>query len=300
MVEIKGKRSFFSLSGLILISVIGIGYFINHSLEKSFVSLPVSYSPQKIPLLDAIINNKAVLLKLDFGSKYHLFLNDSFLATIEKQELGKELTRDFKGNKYDTPFYSLSKLQLGPLSFHNVKAHEQSQEQTTNQTLWKTAPPSKNDLIVGYIGRPAFETRNFLLDFPHQKFILCDDIPTVKKNGYDLDDFLKVPCIQTKFGIIMNFMTDFGEARLVLDTGTTITMVRSGFTKDALTTLDSRNIRHVFSEKFMIGGFDFTNKNLFLFDISEELTLFDGILGMDFLEKHILYLDRKSSMMYIK
>jgi hypothetical protein len=300
MVKIKGKRSIFLLSGLILTLVTSIGYFIHYSSNKSFISLPLSYSSKKTPLLQAKINNKDVLLGIDFGSKYHLFLNESFLARIEKKELGKELTRDFKGNKYQTPFYRLSKLQLGPLSFHNVKAHEQSQEQNTNQTLWEAENPSNNDLIVGYIGRPAFETRNFLLDFPHRKFILCDDMPTVRKNGYDLDDFLKVPCIQTKFGIIMNFMTDFGEARLVLDTGTTITMLRSGFTKDAPTTLDSRNIPHVFSEKFMIGGFDFTNKNLFLFDISDELTLFDGILGMDFLEKHILYLDRKNSMIYIK
>ncbi|MCX6990665.1 MAG: hypothetical protein NTX49_06365 [Chlamydiae bacterium] len=300
MVKIKGKRLIFSLSGLILISVVGIGFFINRSLEKYFISLPISYSSKNIPLLKAKINSKEVLLGLDFGSKYHLFLNDSFLATIEKKELGKELTRDFKGNKYDTPFYNISNLQLGPLSFHNVKAHEQSQQQNINQTLWKAEDSSNNDLMVGHIGRPAFETRNFLLDFPHRKFILCDDLPTVRKNGYDLDDFLKVPCIQNKFGIIMNFATDFGEARLVLDTGTTITMIRKGFTKDAPTTLDSRNIPHVFSEKFMIGGFDFTNKNLFLFDISEELTLFDGILGMDLLEKHILYLDRKSSMIYIK
>ena len=300
MVTIKRKRSFFLLSGLVFISIAGILHFIQSSLNKSFASFPLSFSSTRTPLIRAKINDKEVLLGVDLGSKYHLFLKESFLASIEKKELGKELTRDFKGNKYETPFYSLSNLKIGPLSFDNVKAHEESQERNIQETLWKSDNSPNEEAIVGSIGRPAFETRNFLLDFPHRKFILCDDLNIVRKNGYDLDDFLKAPCIQTKFGIIMNFVTDFGEARLVLDTGTTITMVRTGFTKNTHTTLDSRNIPHVFSEKFMIGGFDFTNKNLFLFDISEELTFFDGILGMDFLEKHILYLDRKNSTMYIK
>lgn len=53
---------------------------------------------------------------------------------------------------------------------------------------------------------------------------------------------------------------------------------------------DSRGFQVFTTQKFFIGDKEFGAKDLFLYDIAPELKEIDGMLGMDFLEKHIVYI----------
>lgn len=300
MVVNWGERSIFSLAGIVVLLLGMLGYFLKGSATDLLISFPITYSLAEVPVISAKINDKDVFLELDLGSKYQLFLNSSYLETIKKKELGKQITRDTAGKKYQNPFYRLSSMQVGPLIFRNVVAYRISQEEMDNNTYWEDENSSHQEKSVGLLGRPVFETWNYLLDFPHQKFILCNNFAKLKENGYFFDDFIKVPVRCTPFGVILTFTTDLGQVRLLLDTGCTLTMVRANLIQDKSLKSDWRKLSYVTLEKFEIGNRDFKNQNIYAFNLSEELTLFDGVLGMDFLKQHMLYLDRENSAIYIK
>jgi hypothetical protein len=63
---------------------------------------------------------------------------------------------------------------------------------------------------------------------------------------------------------------------------------------------DERGFSFFNTRKFSIGNNDFGSKNLFLYDIVPELQEIDGLLGMDFLKNHVVYIDYKSRTVYIQ
>lgn len=300
MVVNWGKRSIFLLTGIVLGSISVLSYFTYQASKDPLISFPITYSLADVPVIHAKINDNEVLLKLDLGSKYHLFLNSVYLETIAKKEQDPVITRDALGNKYQKPSYKLPSLQVGSLTFRDIIAHKLSQDEIDNSTFWQIENAPDEDKIVGLLGRPVFDAWNYLLDFPHQKFILCNSLDKLKENGYSLEDFIKVPVNCTPLGVVLTFSTDLGQVRLLLDTGCTLTMVRPNVIQDKPLKSDWRKLSYVTSQKFEIGNCDFKNQNIYTFNLSDELTLFDGVLGMDFLKQHILYLHRKDSIIYIK
>jgi hypothetical protein len=52
--------------------------------------------------------------------------------------------------------------------------------------------------------------------------------------------------------------------------------------------------------KFSMNSIDFGPQKLMLLDISEQFDEINGFLGMDFLNKHIVYLDFAKNIAYIE
>lgn len=253
----------------------------------------MEYNDCNIPTTKIIIENKEYVVRIDLGSKKQLFLSKDNLSKLQKNELKEKFQwRDFKGNHYSTSDYILPKVKLGNFILKKMNVSEVSEECEKNTKI-ACNPELSNQLI----GRPIFEKFKILLDFKNDRIIITDDFEELKKLGFDISSFLKVPCTMGRTGLILQVNTDLGKKRLSIDTGATRTLLR-----------DPKNI-HLeqkygipcfYSEKFSIENVNFGPQDIFLLDVTPELTEIDGFLGMDFLKNHVMYIDFPNKVVYLK
>lgn len=283
---------------LLIVSVLGIAFTFGvyrHS-QSQFETMPINFTAGRSPLLKATIQNNEYDLKLDLGSKYTLSLDKESLKGLNKKSVGKSHWRDAKGNFYESPAYQIENIHLGGIFFKNVHVSQEDTDFVANTTLWDSNPRPDQ---FGVLGRPILEKTNLLLDSPHSKIIATNNKHMLKDAGYNLDQMAKVPINVDKKGMIVNVETDVGILRFVLDTGSTLTLVRSSSLRDRECSQDNRGFTLYESSKFIMGKNDFGNKKLYLYEITPDLKEVDGILGMDFFENHVIYFDYVHKCVYI-
>jgi len=250
-------------------------------------------------MLNASIEGKTYSLQFDLGSKFLLSLNKNVLEAInDKKSFGMAKWQDVKGNFYEEPSYSIPRVKIGNLVLTQIVARQENDAFRTGATIWKSVQNSTCK-HVGCLGRPLLEQTNFLLDLKNSQMIACNSKRRLQKMGFVLDNMTKIPFEGGSKGIIINFETDIGMLRLGLDTGSTITLVRTCRLQDQNCTKDARGFPVFTTQKFSAGNKDFGAKDLYLYEITPELKEIDGMLGMDFLENHIIYIDYKGKFVYI-
>lgn len=265
------------------------------------VCVPITFTLSGTPALLATIEDNECLLELDLGSKFQLSLKKSILDGINDKKAHKMAHwKDAKGDSYESPSYLIPNVSIGDLVLADVIARQESDIYRQNTTLWNDQDKKDVQIILlGSIGRPLLEKTNLLLDFPHSKMIACNSKYKLKRLGIYLENMTKIPFEGGERGIIIKTDTDAGILRLGLDTGATITLIRSSRLHDQKCTIDEHGFSTYTTSKLSIGNADFGSKDLFLYDITSELHEIDGVLGMDFLKDHVIYIDYQEKMIYI-
>ncbi|MBU6446295.1 MAG: hypothetical protein KGQ49_02725, partial [Verrucomicrobia bacterium] len=111
------------------------------------------------------------------------------------------------------------------------------------------------------------------------------------------DRFTQTPMHMTSDGVVIEVDTDIGAKRFLLDTGSTISVIRN---IDIPEKIAFHNAMPVYeSSKFLIRGTDFGKQILYLLDISPDFKDSDGILGMNFFNEHAVFLDFTKNVVYI-
>jgi hypothetical protein len=263
--------------------------------------IPIVLSIQGTPLIEAIIQNHHYFLEMDLGSKFQVTLNKQFLDQLDKTSQGTLSNRDMSGKSYETPAYALSSIRVGELVFDNVTAKEDSEEFIVNNTFWVDKNKSEDVFKdkTGSIGRALLERKNLLLDFRKSRIFVSNDQSKLKKMGYDLEKFKKVSFDIGRTGAILTFNTELGNIRLSLDTGSTVSFIRNSLVANRETNREKYGLPAVTCRRFEIGGHNFGDMDLYLQEISSELSELDGILGMDFIKHHVIYLDYTHHMVYL-
>lgn len=267
-----------------------------------YTNVPVRFGPAGTPLLHVEIEGKEYCVEVDLGSKFQLTLDREIVNQLNKKPCGTVVSHDMKGRRYETLAYRIKSVQIKDLSFSNVKIDEESKDFVRDTIFWMS--PHQNskgfEHRIGTIGRALLKKRNLLLDFPKSLIFITNDLKRLKKEGYELENLEKISLEVGKRGTILLADTDFGKLRLVIDTGSTTSLLRASFlSKNQSTAGKKYDLPFVVTSKFIIGGKDFGPINLCLIDITPELHEFDGILGMDFLKHHIVYLDYVKKIAYI-
>jgi len=285
---------------LFLISAIGTGWDL---LKKKtyYVPMPTKVSIANIPLIEVDIQNAKYLLKMDLGSKFQLTLSEHVLDQLNKKNAGTLLGRDMYGNAYETPAYLIPLIKIGDFSWVDVMVNRESNDFTSKTTLWVDTNKSKDyfEDRMGTIGRGLLEKRNLLLDFHNSIIFISNDIKRLKKSGYFLEEFRKCSFEIGRTGLILIINTDVGKIRFSLDTGSTVSFIRSSFLPNDISKKKKHGLSFVITSKFEMAGKDFGNMHLYLQDITPELSEIDGILGMDFLKNHIVYIDYQDKVIYV-
>lgn len=290
------KRKSFWFFAIVVCLAGFAGYFGNFFQKKPYARIPIAFGKSRCPIAAVNIDGSSYPLEVDLGAVAFLSLDPNLLFHIEKKDHGSIPWLDLKGNRYHSRCYLLSEIQIGGIPMKEVLADEQHDSFFLATTLSKEPT---NNRPLGSIGRPLLKRINLLLDFPHSQMILTDDIKRLKREEYGIDEMTCVSFHLTRAGLVFEIKTDLGPKNFMLDTGSTLTLMRSSLL-DTQTLVEKEEGLLAFStSQFQMGGTDFGSQNLYRFDLAEELTEIDGVLGMDFMRKHLLYIDYPNRHIYI-
>lgn len=300
MKTIPIRKFSIQLLGLfILLAVFVYGFFWQSGY---YAVLPVTYNDAGLPVVYVTISAKKYPLTVDTGSKLEVSLYERVLDTIAHESYGIEKFQNFLGTKFERPTYKVPSIKLGSVTFSTpIVVGRPEKDRQVYMIKGSVEKQNHPDQPVGILGRGLLKKTNMLIDMQHSKIILAKNPSQLKKGGYNLDLFAKVPFILDPKGIFIDIETDLGTKRFLLDTGFTLTMVHKNFFSEEIDlSVDKYDIPFSLSKKFSIGRCDFGSKKLYLIKMTKELNVLDGILGMDFIEKHAIYIDFSNSFLYIE
>jgi hypothetical protein len=163
--------------------------------------------------------------------------------------------------------------------FCHAYANRDNEDFHTNVSL--EGPPLQ---LSGMIGSPVLEKYNLLLDFPHAAIYASNDHLSLQNAGLLSKNLLTVPFTLHPDGIMLEVETDMKTYHLILDTGSTCTVLRKP--------------HPIFTEKFCIMGHDFGKRSIKTIDLNARFD-FDGTLGMDFLCEYPVFIDYLNKRIFI-
>jgi hypothetical protein len=300
MIKMNRRKGYALALALLLTSFVCVTW--SQSFNKnSYSRMPVVFGPAKTPKTEIEIQGNKYLLDVDFGCKFQLVLNNDILNGIKKKPYGTLQERDAKGNAYSSSAYQIKQIQIGNHSFNDVIVKETNKEYVLNTVLY-SEQDSKNSVFndkFGVVGRALLEKMNLVLDFQNSVIIKCDNLKDLERIGYHVNKLTPSSFDIGRTGFILSINTTIGKLRLSLDSGSTVSIIRSSAVKEDVPKKQEFGLSYVTTPTFEIGNRDFGRMNLYLHDITPELHEIDGLLGMDFLKNHVIYIDHKNKMVYV-
>lgn len=287
---------------IFFLSLLVMGFFFLHSRRIYHTILPIKFETGNLPYVDMMIEGKNYPLVLDLGSRLELDLHDDVLETLHKSPYGTEKWRNLKGIEFQYPAYLLPKVEIGSLTFRKVIVAEFPKEREKEYLITKDLSHKKRPSpTVGYLGRGLLKNVNLLMDMECSKVILTNSLKKLKKSGYDLTHFEQIPFELIPKGILVLVDTDLGRMKLLLDTGCTFSILHGFLSPQNIEEdADSYGFPTFESTYFTMNGIDFGRQAFYFIDITEALSDIDGFLGMDFIKKHVIYIDFSRKVLYIQ
>lgn len=289
---------------IIVLFVLGvvIGFPTSWYKQKSYYSsIPLKFERSDLPYVEALVQGACCPLVLDLGSKGEMDLNKDVLKQFYKTPYGFEKWINFEGKVFEYPTYSLPKIEVGSIVYEKpvvveLPASHRNEYSVYNDETKERAPYQAQ----GYLGRGLLRKSNILIDAQHSKIIFSSNLKKLKKDGYDTKSFIKVPFQMTSKGIVIKVDTDIGRMKLLLDTGSTWTFLhKKYYPKEREPKINQYGFSELVSTQFVINKEDFGNQELFFLKMTDKLSDIDGLLGMDFIKKHAIYIDFSKNTLYI-
>ena len=299
MIRIRSKNL---IIVLLIASLLSIAYIVSRLNKGYYEMLPVQFEASNIPYINVTIEGMSVPLEVDLGSRLEMNLYSDVLQKFHKRSYGVERWKNFRGTQFEYPTYILPKIALESLSFKNLVVAEFPVERRGESVIWRDPeqeiPPDKT---VGHLGRGFLQKMNLLLDMESSKLIITNRPKKLKEEGYDLRTFKKIPFKLKKKGIVVKVDTDLGKMKFLLDTGFTLTTVHEFlYPKNLEEENRLYDLPWLTSTDFTMNGTNFGSQDLYFLSMTKELNHLDGILGMDFIEKHVIYIDFSKKLLYIR
>lgn len=261
-------------------------------LAQDVYSIPVYFSQHNFPIINTEIGEKTYPIILSIGISNFLSLHSKVFNQLQG-DLGEPIKWiDDQGKLYETKPLILSKIKISGREFLNVNVIEEIEKQSNLNQENQLSP-------VGEIGTPILEKTNLMLDFPHSKIWMINDIEGLHKAGFNKKKMLIVPFEIWRSGLVLKVDTDLGLMRMFLSTSCSMTLLKSQLLEGKDLHKDRFPYLALANTKFSIEGKDFGPLDLHSFKLSSEWDQIDGILGMDFLSQHTIYIDYKNKELYI-
>lgn len=257
---------------------------------------PITFIPGSgVPKTDVIIEGTSYSLIVDLGACLDLSLRADILENLQKEPLESTYSIDIKGNRFLENTYRLPEIRIRNMKIKTPEVHEENPSfLVEGSSIYDTSGQSPNEQLAqkqGRIGRGILGLSNLFMDFQNSVMFACSDLYKRKKEGYDIRKLQPVPFKVLSEGIIFTANTDLGPRRFLLDTGATHSFLKPSLAKNISSVDLYPGLPCYHSSTFVLGGKDFGAIDLILFEIAPSLGDFDGIIGMDFLKEHIVYLD---------
>ena len=290
------RKKFLLCVGIILLIIGGL-FFVEDRKNAFQIEVAVRYSPSRLPLIDIEIDEKLHLVHFDLGSSLGLELKQKQLSEIQAIPDGVQKWGGIDGVRHESRAFKIPKANLAGLVFKNLRVIELTAE-NENTGLINGTP--SNMSICGGLGRKALLKYNLFLDFAHDRFIICRKKQPLINQGILFQEYTKVSFHLDKEGILFRVETDFGPKTFVLDTGATFNVINAELVKQLEWPRNNANTIGIGkSEKLVMGGRDFGKVDLISYDFCG-FDKIDGILGMEFLKEHQVFIDFTEKMLYFK
>ena len=238
--------------------------------QKNHARLLVELNSENIPVVHLDIQGQLLPLTINLGSKFPLALNKEVLSQMKKKSLGNLSVRNLRGEENFISTYQIPHFNIGAFKFDHVLAIEEEG--------------------VGSIGRFIGDNHNLLLDIANSTIVLCDDSTYVEKIGYFLKSMVKIDKEMSRIGPCISVHTEKGVLKLVLSTSSPFSLIK----------FSRINTQVPWISWLSINGKDFGSQQFHPFAISSELEEVDGILGMDFIKNHVIYIDNQKEVIFIE
>ncbi len=244
-----------------------------------FARLPVIFGRCNTPEINVTIEENTYPLRVDLGAFFSFSLSQEILQNIHKASYGTTMWADFKGNKYESPTYTIPEIKIGNLTVVNVLTKQENVD--FNAVTSNGPPPSES---FGSIGLPILEKYNLFLDFPHSAIYASNSHLHLQQAGLLSKNLLIIPFVLHQDGILISVETDLGTQRLILDTGASHVVIRPPHTPS--------------TSKFRIMDHDFGARTILDLDVSPRDD-YEGYLGMAFLREFPLFIDYPNKLIYL-
>jgi len=261
--------------------------------------LPMEFSNANIPYIAVEIEGMTHHLEIDTGSKFAVSMTPTLLGHImQKNQVGMDYWWDIAGNLYQSPTFLLPRMDLGEIVATNIRVQQEDEQFISNNTARGDDEEEEGiEDKQGTIGWPLLSQMNLLFDCRYYTMLVTNDQKRLENEGYYLDEMAKIP-FELDDGIILQVGTEFGMTRALLDTGCTLNHIRSSIVQEQVCEKGVFGTPRYFSAKFLMGGQDFGKIGFHHFDFDPQMRE-DIILGMEFMDEHIVYLDFYNKIAYI-
>jgi len=280
------------------VCLIGGGFALTLSKNGDYSYVPVSFSHfSKKPLIEVTIENKQYQFLIDTGSCLAVCSQSRVLAELKNKRLqGKSDVMGIKGLRTQLSDFWVPSLSVGTLFVNDVVISEEVGK-SGEGIVWDPLGQHEGRILQhvdGAIGWPVLKQYYCLFDFGHKALFLSKNSGVLKpERAMRFNRWIAVPFLSGKFGMTITVDTDVGIKRLVLDTGATHSVLRGDFQ------IQNSEWVSFKSEKLVMNGHDLHEWEFFTYPIPEEARDIDGVLGVDFFLKHVVYIDPRKQIAYI-
>jgi len=305
---------------MVLLSVMGAGFFLFKKPtqkdleffelikeEGYFIPLKIyGYSHANMPFLDVKVGEMTIPAIIDLGFQGMFSLPVNLIKKIDKKKwIEHDQSYGLKGRIYENNVYEIEDIKIEDMSFPSVKILEGCKEIMDEGILLGT--PSQ-EYCFGFIGWKLFAEYNLLVDCRQYIVALCDSLKTLKQQGYPIDVFTETPLLSDSF-LIIEAITEKGPVRCLLDTGSTWNMLNkdweNGYSDDQISKDQSSENEDSFifndEDTKEFSNFEIEGKEFgpITFSRIKSPLPFDVILGMDFFDSHLVFIDFEDKKVYI-
>ncbi len=263
-----------------------------------FISVPITkLSSIQSPCVDVNIGDKLFSMELDLGFRGDLSLQSRFINQISPKTFIKTKPMyGIRGKKHLNNLYQIPKVKIGGMAFFESVLQEDSAEFVKNSVFVKNGgEPSARE--PGRLGWEFFHATNLLIDIQNSTIAFCDSLDTLKQQGYPIEEFIDAP-LHIEQGLVECIAdTPEGPLRCMLDTGCTLNMLNSDIEEEKIARAFWDPEYDIDYAYFKIKNIDFGPQKFHRFPITLPIRI-DAILGMDFFEEHLVFIDFSNEKIY--
>ena len=312
-VSICGLASFYLLRKPYYKNPLEVPGFLNE--KNHFIPLKISgFSRYNSPQIELAIEDHIIASEIDLGWNGEVALPFAILDNLhDKTYIGRYPFFGLRGKIYESDVYELPQIHIGKMKIFPIKAKEENLEFLEDSIL-KKENPDISEKDEGRVGWYVFRPFNVLLDCEHSVVVMCDSLATLKKQGFSTDSFIEAPLLLERNSIDFKVMTEAGPLRCMLDTGSTWNLLNKDLQNQAqdhrIINLDHKaphfNVQnenllafnsedHWEARTFQINGSEFGPINFMKMKSPLDL---DAIIGMEFIEQHLIFIDFRKEKIY--
>jgi hypothetical protein len=229
------------------------------------------------------------MLALDLGANNCLTLQKEVVEALQdKESCGTSFWSDFQGNDYLSQSYLIPRMHISGVAVERLIANTANPYFEERGSLIGGKRMRVETIRQGSIGREGMMGVNWFFDLRRAAAYMVSDVSLLKESGYSVDRFVRVPFCMEQVGIVFDAVTDVGPKRFLLDSGASYSLLRSSTEESDPLTL------HVRLGTKEIGDLEFVP-----FSPPSFASSIDGILGANFLEACVLFLDFHKQEAYL-